>query len=160
MFELLSLKKELVLEAQETDQLIWVPQPDASDVSFRPLFLDTNNGAFANVLRFRKKGVINKHRHHGTVHGYTIKGQWRYLEHNWVAKEDTYIFEPPGETHTLYCDGKSEVFVLFIITGGLTFYDDNDMPSGYMDVFTKIEACKKHYVNVGLGVNFVDQFIR
>ena len=31
---------------------------------------------------------------------------------------------------------------------------------GYEDVFTKIEMCRNHYEKVGLGRDFVDQFIR
>ena len=31
---------------------------------------------------------------------------------------------------------------------------------GYDDVFTKIDLCKKHFKAVGLGEDFVDQFIR
>jgi 2,4'-dihydroxyacetophenone dioxygenase len=35
----------------------------------------------------------------GTVHGYALRGQWRYQEHDWVAKRGTFIFEPAGEDH-------------------------------------------------------------
>jgi hypothetical protein len=31
---------------------------------------------------------------------------------------------------------------------------------GYEDVFTKIENCRAHYEEVGLGGDYVDQFIR
>ena len=31
---------------------------------------------------------------------------------------------------------------------------------GYEDVFTKIEMCRKHYGDVGLGAGYVGQFIR
>ena len=30
----------------------------------------------------------------------------------------------------------------------------------YEDVFTKIDLCRKHFINIGLGENYVDQFIR
>ncbi|WP_298933932.1 hypothetical protein [uncultured Ramlibacter sp.] len=32
--------------------------------------------------------------------------------------------------------------------------------TGYEDVFTKIEMCRKHYTECGLGAAFVDQYIR
>ena len=38
------------------------------------------------------------------VVGYVIKGAWRYLEHDWVAREGGYVYEAPGETHTLVVD--------------------------------------------------------
>ena len=33
-----------------------------------------------------------------------IKGRWHYLEHDWVAEEGTFVYEPPGEIHTLMVD--------------------------------------------------------
>jgi 2,4'-dihydroxyacetophenone dioxygenase len=38
------------------------------------------------------------------VRGYVLKGRWRHLEHTWVAWEGSYVFEPPGEVHTLTVD--------------------------------------------------------
>ncbi len=35
------------------------------------------------------------------MHGFVLKGHWHYLEHDWVAEEGGYVYEPPGETHTL-----------------------------------------------------------
>jgi len=31
---------------------------------------------------------------------------------------------------------------------------------GYEDVFTKIDMCRRHFVDVGLGEDYVRQFIR
>ena len=31
---------------------------------------------------------------------------------------------------------------------------------GFEDVFTKIDMCRKHYADCGLGAGFVEQFIR
>ena len=33
-------------------------------------------------------------------------------------------------------------------------------PLGFEDVFTKIDLCREHYSKVGLGADYVDQFIR
>ena len=38
--------------------------------------------------------------------------------------------------------------------------DENGNCVGYEDVFTKLEMCRKHYREVGLGADFVDQFVR
>jgi len=32
--------------------------------------------------------------------------------------------------------------------------------TGFEDVFTKIDMCRAYYEKVGLGADFVDQFIR
>jgi 2,4'-dihydroxyacetophenone dioxygenase len=40
------------------------------------------------------------------------------------------------------------------------YVDEAGKVTGYEDVFTKIEMCRKHYVEVGLGAGFVDQYVR
>jgi 2,4'-dihydroxyacetophenone dioxygenase len=40
------------------------------------------------------------------------------------------------------------------------YVDEAGKVTGYEDVFTKIEMCRKHYVEVGLGKEFVDQYVR
>ena len=81
------------------DERAWVPQ--AADVWFRPLLLNTVTGGWCNLLRVRKSGILSRHRHPMVVVGYVIKGRWRYLEHDWIAEEGSFVYEPPGEIHTL-----------------------------------------------------------
>jgi NAD(P)-dependent dehydrogenase (short-subunit alcohol dehydrogenase family) len=38
--------------------------------------------------------------------------------------------------------------------------DEKGGTVGYEDVFTKIELCRKHYGDVGLGADYVNQFVR
>ena len=91
--------RELVIESIPEDERLWVPMVDG--VSFRPLMFNVVQGGWCHLIRVRKAGVVSRHRHPDPVHGLVLKGSWRYLEHEWVAKEGTYIFEPPSETHTL-----------------------------------------------------------
>ena len=95
--------------------------------------------------------------------GYVIKGAWRYLEHDWVAREGSFVYEPPGEIHTLVVDevaGEQEMITQFNIHGAMVYLDEEGNHTGYEDVFTKIDMCRKHYTEVGLGADYVDQFIR
>jgi 2,4'-dihydroxyacetophenone dioxygenase len=90
-----------------------------------------------------------------------LRGRWHYLEHDWVAEEGSYIFEAPGETHTLVVpDGVDEMMTWFHNTGGYTYVDPQGVPVGYEDVFTKIEASKRHYKVIGPGEDYVNRFIR
>ena len=41
----------------------------------------------------RKSGVLSRHRHPLPVHGFVLKGEWRYLEHDWVATEGGYLLK-------------------------------------------------------------------
>jgi 2,4'-dihydroxyacetophenone dioxygenase len=108
--------------------------------------------------------VLSRHIHPSWVVGYVIKGAWRYLEHDWVATEGSFVYEPPGEIHTLVVDepGRrhSEMITFFNIHGAMVYVDDAGPPTGYEDVFTKIEMCRQHYEAVGLGGGYVDQFVR
>ncbi len=53
-----------------------------------------------------------------------------------------------------------EMITFFNITGCMVYMDEGNRQVGYEDVFTKIDMCRKHYTEVGLGADYVDQFIR
>ena len=65
------------------DPRVWVPQTDC--LSFRPLCFCTSQGYYVNLLKFKGGGVLGRHRHSSPVHGVTLKGSWRYNEHDWHA---------------------------------------------------------------------------
>ena len=146
----------LNLDGDEQD---WVPQ--SPDVSFRPIILSVSQGFYVNILRVRSSGVLSRHRHSGPVHALTLRGKWHYLEHDWVATEGDYAFEPPGETHTLVVpDDVTEMATLFHVTGGYTYVDRYGKALGYEDVFTKLENVRKHYEAIGLGADYANRFVR
>jgi GST-like protein len=141
------------------DEREWVPQSDT--VAFRPLVLNVSQGYYINILRVRSSGVLSRHRHSGPVHAFTLRGRWRYLEHDWVASPGDYAFEPPGETHTLVVpDDVKEMATLFHVTGGYTYVDPYGEALGYEDVFTKLEHAIRHYEAVGLGKDHVRRIVR
>lgn len=149
----------VVPDAVPSDERIWVPQAD--NVWFRPLCLNASQGYWMNLLKVRKSGVLSRHRHPNPVHGYVIKGRWRYLEHDWEAVEGAYVYEPPGETHTLVVpDDVEEMITMFQVNGVMYYVDPWGEHMGFEDVFTKIAMCRDHYETVGLGREYVDQFIR
>jgi 2,4'-dihydroxyacetophenone dioxygenase len=155
----LGLVPEIAVAAIPGDERVWVPQ--AADVCFRPLLLNTVSGGWCNLLRVRRSGILSRHRHPMVVVGYVIKGQWRYLGHDWIADEGSFVYEPPGEVHTLVVpDDCSEMITFFNISGAMIYLDQAGRQIGYEDVFTKIEMCRRHYGDVGLGADYVDQFIR
>lgn len=154
-----ALREIVVPQAIPEDERLWVPQSE--NVWFRPLCLNRSQGYWNNLLRVRKSGVLSRHRHPNSVHGFVLKGSWRYLEHDWVAREGSYVFEPPGETHTLVVpDDVTEMITFFQVNGVMYYVDPWGKHMGYEDVFTKIDMCRAHYSSCGLGVDYVDQFIR
>ena len=153
------IQPEIAVAAIPDDERVWVPQ--AKDVWFRPLLLNTVTGGWCNLLRVRKSGVLSRHRHPMLVVGYVIKGKWRYLEHDWIAEEGSFVYEPPGEIHTLMVPADvSEMITFFSISGAMIYVDTEDRMIGYEDVWTKIGMCRAHYADVGLGADYTDQFVR
>ena len=49
---------------------------------------------------------------------------------------------------------------LFHNTGALIYCDENGKTTGTTDVFDRVEACRKHFAEVGLGADYVENFIR
>jgi quercetin dioxygenase-like cupin family protein len=154
-----SIADLVIAQVIPEDERVWVPQ--APSVWFRPLCLNVSSGYWVNLLRVRRAGVLSRHRHPNPVHGYVLKGRWHYLEHDWVAEEGGYVFEPPGETHTLVVpDDVPEMITLFQVNGLMLYVDPYGAALSYEDVFTKIDMCRRHYAACGLGTEYVDQFIR
>ena len=143
----------------QNDPRVWVPLAD--HVFVRPLQFNVTIGQYTHILRVTKAGVIARHRHSGVVHAWVIRGRWLYLEHDWVAEEGSYVFEPAGETHTLVVpEGCNEMITLFQVNGSLIYVDPQGKATGYDDVFTRLEKARAHYAAVGLGEDYVEQFIR
>ena len=155
----LMIQPEIAVAAIPDDERVWVPQ--AADVWFRPLLLNTVSGGWCNLLRVRKSGVLSRHRHPMMVVGYVIKGRWFYREHDWVATEGSFVYEPPGEVHTLEVPADcAEMITFFNIQGAMIYLNEAGEQIGYEDVWTKIEMCRAHYAANGLGADYVDQFVR
>ncbi|GKY99203.1 hypothetical protein MPSEU_000875700 [Mayamaea pseudoterrestris] len=142
------------------DPRVWVPQTDC--LSFRPLCFCVSQGYYVNLLKFKGGGVLGRHRHVSPVHALTLQGNWSYKEHSWHASPGTYVFEPPGETHTLMVDDNcEEMIAMFHVTGALLYIDEeSDQVTGYDDVFTKLEKARTWYKECGLNEDYAEQFIR
>jgi quercetin dioxygenase-like cupin family protein len=150
---------EIAVAALPDDDRVWVPQ--APNVWFRPLMFNTVTGQWCNLLKVTASGIVSRHRHPGAVFGYVIKGKWHYYEHPWVAEAGHFVYEPPGEIHTLAVpDDCTEMITFFNISGAMVYVDEDGAQIGFEDTFTKIDMCRAHYEKVGLGAGYVRQFIR
>ncbi|MCW3054486.1 MAG: Cupin 2, conserved barrel [Chthonomonadales bacterium] len=141
------LEMGLADRAVDSDALPWVPQGER--VWFKPLRFDLANGRWVNLLKITGGGKVNRHRHSGgQVLGYVLQGGWHYLERDWSARPGTFVYEPPGDIHTLVVDEGEEMQTLFILEGVVQYLDDNDNVIYQDDVFTKLERylnyCRDH----------------
>ena len=144
------------------DDKLWVPYADG--VWFQPCHFNVTTGGFTVVLKGLPGSRIGTHYHVGTVHGYTLRGHWGYLEHDWVAKPGTFIYEPAGEAHTLVIteDSPEPAIVLFVVSGGLIYLDkpEGGAFAAYEDGFSALELCRAYYRKAGLDVSKLDELVR
>ncbi|MCM3759980.1 2,4'-dihydroxyacetophenone dioxygenase family protein [Alkalihalobacillus oceani] len=136
-------------QAIDLNEIPWVPQGDR--VWFKPVRFNLATGAWINLLKVRPGGVVNRHRHTGgQVLAYTIQGEWRYLEREWSAKPGTFVFEPPGDIHTLTVDGEEDMITIFMLEGTIQYLDDQDQVIVQDDVFSKMKRyydyCDQHNI--------------
>src|SRR5437879_3269983 len=120
-----------------SDSVPWVPQGER--VWYKPLRFDLANGRWVNLLKVAGKGKVNRHRHSSQVLGYVIQGEWRYPERDWVARPGTFVYEPPGDVHTLVVEGEEEMITLFLLEGVIQYLDDEDRVVSEDNVFTKLD---------------------
>lgn len=153
-----NLMPEIVLHSAIDGPIVWVPLSEG--VWMAPQMFDCTSGGWVNLIRVAPGGSLACHYHTGPVHGYTLEGAWRYLEHDWVAKVGTYIYEPAGEMHTLVADEKLGMTTLFVSHGTLVFTDAEGRQTGFEDVFSRLEKCRNHYRREGLDPALLDRLIR
>jgi 2,4'-dihydroxyacetophenone dioxygenase len=104
---------------------------------------------------------VNRHYHPHEVFAYTISGKWGYLEHDWTATAGDFIYETPGEGHTLVAyEHTDPMRVFFIVTGPLIWLDEAGNGAGHFDVHDYIAMCRAHYDKVGLGRERIDALFR
>ena len=85
-------RQEYAIDTDINNDELWIPYGEGA---FQACSFNVTSGGFANILRLPPGTKLNPHYHVGIVHGYTIQGQWGYLEHPWRATAGTYICEPP-----------------------------------------------------------------
>jgi hypothetical protein len=155
-------REHFVANINVEDTRRWVPY--AEGVWIQPCCFNVTSGGFSVVPKGLPGAKLGVHYHVGTVRGYTMRGHWRYLEHDWVAKPGTFIYEPAGESHTLVIadDSPEPAVILFVVEGGLIYLDKgvNGAFSAYEDGFTMLELTRKYYREVGLDVRQLDLLVR
>jgi hypothetical protein len=112
----------------DDESLPWVPfAPYSSDVFLKYFRLDPVRGEIIALMKAPATMRLPKHHHSGTVIVYTIKGRWKYAEHDWTAGPGSIVFETAAESHTPEAvPGDGDVLALNIVVGDLIFLDDQD----------------------------------
>jgi len=148
---------DIVLPALPADERQWIPLND--EVQVHPLMFDITRGGWVNLLKVVPNGRLACHVHPNPVHAYTLQGSWGYLEHDWTARAGDYVYEPPGEVHTLIV-GPEGMVGMFNTTGSVIYVTPDGTPTGYDTVHTRIDLARRHYRSVGLDLGYLDSITR
>ena len=154
-----ALPEVYLADAATDDPRYYVPFTET--VASRPLWISPAQNKWCDVLMASDAGLVNRHYHPHEVFAYTISGKWGYLEHDWTATAGDFVYETPGESHTLVAyRHRDPMKVLFIVTGPLIWLDEAGQPDGYFDVHHYVALCREHYAKNGIGADYVDRLLR
>jgi quercetin dioxygenase-like cupin family protein len=130
----------------DTEALPWADNwADDPRIRLKLLMADVEGQRFAVRMQFAPGLTAVPHKHTGEVHAFTLAGRWRYVDYpdspDNVA--GSYLFEPPGTTHTLQIDGEitETTDVLFVIYGAMLHMDE----AGAIIGVTDAESSLKEY---------------
>lgn len=110
------------------DETPWIPFTPLSDEVFLKYFkIDPVHGEVAVMLKSPPGIEMAVHHHSGTVIVHTVQGSWKYLEHDWVARPGSVVFETASTKHQpVTLDGDEDVIAFNIVRGELVYSDEND----------------------------------
>jgi hypothetical protein len=132
------------------DESPWIPL--VKDVAWiRHLAFDVRSGSVAHILKVGPGGLLERHRHRGAVHGYTLRGSWRYREYDWLAETGSWVQEFPGAIHTLVSEAGMET--VFWMSGTQELLDAEDRVVETLDVYWYIDNYLTHCEANGVTVN-------
>ncbi|MFM0247462.1 2,4'-dihydroxyacetophenone dioxygenase family protein [Paraburkholderia sediminicola] len=121
--------ENVATECIDDASIPWVPfVPYSSDVLLKYFKLDPIRGESISVLKAPAGTQMPKHHHTGTVIVYTLKGRWKYAEHDWIAGPGSVVFETAGSSHTpvMVPGDDDEVITFNIVQGDLIYLNEND----------------------------------
>ncbi len=109
------------------DDLPWVPFTPYDDRVFMKYFkIDPVRGELILMMKAPADLELARHHHTGTVIVYTVEGQWKYKEHDWIAGPGSCVFETAGTRHTPQAVGKGELLMFVVLQGELIYLDENE----------------------------------
>lgn len=125
------LYQQVETAVMDGESLPWVPfTPYADNVFLKYFKLDPIRGEIIVLMKAPMDMQLPKHHHSGTVIVYTLEGQWKYKEHDWVAGPGSIVYETAASTHTpevvSTAEGTEYMQTLVIVTGDLVFLDGDD----------------------------------
>ncbi|MBJ20629.1 MAG: hypothetical protein GY910_12895 [bacterium] len=104
----------------------WIPNHLFPGVEFRLLQADVKRGFHVMAGRLPGDLGVEIHRHTGPVQMFTLAGAWKYLEHEFVNRAGSYLYEPVDSVHTFHVLPGDEITETLSVVHGDTEYLDED----------------------------------
>jgi 2,4'-dihydroxyacetophenone dioxygenase len=154
-----ALPEMYVRDPANSDERYFVPFNET--VSSRPIWISPQRNMWADILMAKSAGLVNRHYHPHQIFAYTISGKWGYLEHDWTATAGDFVYETPGEGHTLVAYESGEPMrVFFVVQGPLIWLDEDGNSVGHYDVHDYIAQARAHYASNGIGEDYLETLFR
>lgn len=142
-----------------SDEKLFIPL--TATVLSRPVWISPQQNMWADILWAKRAGLVNRHYHPHQIFAYTIQGKWGYLEHPWTATKGDFVYETPGEGHTLVAYESAEPMkAFFIVCGPLIWLDEEGKGVSHFDVHDYIALARSHYAANGVGADYIDKLFR
>ena len=123
----------------------WAGDPG---IKLKLLMADVEGGRYVVRMQFEPGLEVAPHKHSGEIHAFTFGGEWTYLEYpeSPSNRKGSYLFEPPGSTHTLKVADGAECLtdVLFVMYGAMLHLG----PSGEVLGVTDAESVLREYAQL------------
>ena len=131
----------------------WLPfTPYNEHVGIKLLHVDPVRGEMALLMRIPASTYLGAHNHRGRVVLYTIKGGWRYLEHDWVARTGDFVYETAGSNHSFQGEAGEDTEMFILLDGSLEFLDENGKIAAIEDWKSMLVRLDAHCKAEGIAV--------
>jgi 2,4'-dihydroxyacetophenone dioxygenase len=141
VFQEHSLPEMYTPDIATDDERYYVPLTET--VGTRPVWISVAQNSWCDVLRATSAGLVNRHYHPHEVFAYTISGKWGYLEHDWTATAGDFVYETPGEAHTLVAYESDEPMKVHFKVRGPLIWLDEDGEAVVSSTYTTTSSCAR-----------------
>lgn len=119
---------------------VWIDK-----VGLQVLRVNADTGVWVVRNRFQPGALVQRHRHTGPVHGFTIAGCWRYAEYGIDYPAGTFVFEPANSVHTLVVPEENTELtdVVFVMEGANLNLAEDDSVESVTDGTSTLAAYRK-----------------
>lgn len=121
---MLKLVEQIDTGYMDCESLPWVPfSPYSDEVLLKYWKVDPVRGELVVSMRFPPGMTLPTHYHTGIVVVHTVRGAWRYIEHDWVSGPGDTVYETAASSHTPQSVGEEDAELFLYLVGELEFVD-------------------------------------